>query len=560
MQIKKYLRRKLLGLLGLAKTDGESVEQRLTFINDAEKLIKSRIIEYNVWYGGDGDELLNFYTHEQMLSYNYEPWYSRNKRNYFWSISSTESDIKRTHSGQPRNMVDTIVGITSFPTIKCTNNDEMKNLLAKIIEDSKLKTTYRDEQLPLTLIEGWGCYKINWNLDISDYPYAEYYRAENVDFIYKSNRIVGIIFKDYYTDGENKKYMLTETRMLKYDKDLKQRYLEITKELFKTMGDEIVPVEDFSAVPELAGCEKAYRIDGISCLLAEPCILFKDTSGIGAYGRSIFTGKIDLFDDLDQCLSQNSNAVRRSTPTEYYNSDYLERDENTGMPKQPKAYDRKFVIYKGQTDANGASTSREPVQVTQPQINFTQYTDNAVQILVQICNGILSPATLGIDLAKKDNAMAQREKEKVTIFTRNGIIASETEILRGLCSQLLTAYFLMHNTVRPVQEFSISIKFSEFADESYENKLKILCQAYDGENISDEMYMEKLYGDTLSEEEYNKELAWLKENHTEPKKEGMLGAGAGAMQGEINKLAQKNIKSQQEQQGGVVEDDDEEEL
>ena len=39
----------------------------------------------------------------------------------------------------------------------------------------------------------------------------------------------------------------------------------------------------------------------------------------------------------------------------------------------------------------------------------------------------------------------------------------------------------------------------------------------------------------------------------------MLGAGAGAMQGEINKLAQKNIKAQQEQ-GGVVEDDDEEEL
>jgi hypothetical protein len=559
MQIKEYLRRKLLGLLGLAKTDGESVEQRLTFINDAEKLIKSRIIEYNVWYGGDGDELLNFYTHEQMLSYNYEPWYSRNKRNYFWSISSTESDIKRTHSGQPRNMVDTIVGITSFPTIKCTNSKEMKDLLAKIIEDSKLKVTYRDEQLPLTLVEGWGCYKINWNLDISDYPYAEYYRAENVDFIYKANRIVGIIFKDYYTDGENKKYMLTETRMLKYDNVLKQRYLEITKELFKTMGDEIVPVEDFNAVPELAGCEKAYRIDGINCLLAEPCILFKDTSGMGAYGRSIFTGKIDLFDDLDQCLSQNSNAIRRSTVTEYYNSDYLERDENTGMPKQPKAYDRKYVIYKGQTDANGASTSREPVQVTQPQINFAQYTDNAVQILVQICNGILSPATLGIDLAKKDNAMAQREKEKVTIFTRNGIIASETEILRGLCSQLLTAYFLMHNTDKPVQDFSISIKFSEFADESYENKLKILCQAYDGENISDEMYMEKLYGDTLSEEEYNKELAWLKENHTEPKKEGMLGAGAGAKQGEINKLAQENIKAQQEQ-GGVVEDDDEEEL
>ena len=366
------------------------------------------------------------------------------------------------------------------------------------------------------------------------------------------------MFKDYYTDGENKKYLLTETRVLKYDREAMCRYLEITKELFKVSGDELVPLEDFSAVPELAGCDKSYRIDNISCLLAEPCILYKDTSGTGAYGRSIFTGKIDLFDDLDQCLSQNSNAIRRSTVTEYYNSDYLERDEETGMPKQPKAYDRKYVIYKGQTDANGASNSKDPVQVTQPNINFTQYTDNAIQILVQICNGILSPATLGIDIAKKDNAEAQREKEKVTIFTRNTIIDGETEILRSLCEQLLIAYQLMHTGKATVQEYSISIKFSEFADDSYENKLKVLGQAFDAENISEKMYMEKLYGDTLSEEEFEEEFAWLKENHTQPKKDGMLGAGAGMEQGEINKLAQKNLKAQKQQNGGVIDDDEEE--
>ena len=556
MQIKEYLRRKILGMLGLAKYEGKTVEERLTFINDAENLVRSRICEYNIWYGGDGDELLNYYTHEQMLNYNFEPWYSRNKRNYFWSISSTESDIKRTHSGQPRNIVDTLVGITKFPTIKCTKDENIENLLAQILKDCKLKTVYKDEQLPLTLVEGWGCYKINWNMDVSDYPYAEYYRADHVDFIYKAGRIIGVIFKDYYTNGENKKYLLTETRTIKYDNTAKQRYLEITRELFKTMEDELMPLESFDEVPELAELEKSYRIDNFNKLLAVPCIFYKDTSGIGAYGRSIFTGKVDLFDDLDQCLSQNSNAIRRSTVTEYYNSDYLERDEDTGMPKQPKAYDRKYVVYKGQVDANGASTSKDPVQVTQPQINFTQYTENAIQILVQICNGILSPATLGIDLAKKDNAMAQREKEKVTIFTRNGIIESETEILKDLCEQLLIAYNFMHAGKWSVQEYSISIKFSEFADESYENKLKILSQAYDGENISDEMYMEKLYGDTLSDEEYEKELAWLKENHTQAKKDGMLGAGAGMMQGGINELAQKNLKAQQEQ--GVVDDDEEE--
>ena len=70
MQIKEYLRRKILGMLGLAKYEGKTVEERLTFINDAENLVRSRICEYNIWYGGDGDELLNYYTHEQMLNYN----------------------------------------------------------------------------------------------------------------------------------------------------------------------------------------------------------------------------------------------------------------------------------------------------------------------------------------------------------------------------------------------------------------------------------------------------------------------------------------------------------
>lgn len=539
MTVREWIKAKILGLIGVTKENDAPDSDRLVFINNDEKLTLQRIHEYNLWYQGDGDELLNYYTHQNTIEYNYEPWYSRNKRNYFWAISSTESDIKRTHSGQPRNIVDTLVSIMPFPIIRAGALDLEeeggspvdKNLQA-ILKHAKVKELYKQRQMPLTLVEGWGCYKINWDKDASDYPILVYYRAENVDFIYQNDQMTGIIFKDYYHNGK-RRFMLAETRRIesKYDEVLGKavKNLIIEKQLFESNlqdSDYIKPV-DFSAVPELKDVETYIEIGPYDSLFAVPCIFFENTSRTGGYGRSVFTGKIDLFDDLDQCLSQASNSVRKSTPIEYFNSDYLERDRN-GMPKQPKAYDRKYSLYRGQKNADGSSTG-DPVQVTQPAINFQQYTDHAVQILMQTVNGILSPATLGIDIAKKDNAEAQREKEKVTIFTRNTIIDSEEPILASLCSQLLCAYEFMHTNRITTREYDISIKYSEFADESFENKLEILGAAFAQENLSEDMYMQKLYGDTLSRADYKKELEWLKEHHTAPRDEGMEGImGDGA--------------------------------
>lgn len=526
MTIKEFLKEKIFGKKSVAKV--AAAPEYDTFINNRDEIRESRLAEYNVWYGGDGDELLNFYTDNVVIGFNYEPYYSRNKKNYFWAISSTESDIKRTHSGQPRNIIDTLVGICRFPTIKSTitqdGSDKVATTLKEIIEECGLEDIYKQEQLPLTLVDGWGCYKINWDDTISEYPYPVYYRAKDVDFIYKNGKIVSIVFKDYYTtENGAKQYMLTETRSIKYDNEEKTRYLAIEYELFRMSGDSLRPATK-EEVPELAELENI-KVSNCDILLAVPCIIYRDVTNGGGYGRSIFTGKIDLFDDLDQCLSQSSNAVRKSTPIEYINSEFLERDKN-GMPIQPKAYDRKYTMYKGGINGDG-ETSGMPVMTTQPKLDFAAYSSQAIDILLQIVNGIMSPATLGIDISKKDNAEAQREKEKVTIFTRNGIIDSETKILKSLCSQLLCANELKQSGVMTVNKYNISVKYSEFADDSFENKLEKLGAALDSQCISEDMYMEKLYGDTLSNEEYQREKQWLEEHHTKPHDAGMLGIAGG---------------------------------
>ena len=529
MTVTEILRKVILKAVGLSKLDGRPNDDELTFINDVERLKRTRIKEYNIWYEGDGDELLNFYTNHNMFEYHYEPFYLRNKKNYFWAISSTETDIKRSHSGIPRSIVDTMVGITRFPVIRVGKQqlgekNEANEVLQTIIAKTKLKSKYKQKQMPLTMVEGWGCWKINWNSNVSKYPRLMYYRADSVDFVYANDEIIGVIFKDWYTDGE-KRLMLTETRRIVGSS------LIIESELFETNKADSEYVNKISiescGIPALRNVKPRIEIENFPYLFAVPCIFFEDTSKNGGHGRSIFQGKIDLFDDLDQCISQDSNSVRRSTVIEYFNTDFLERDTETGLPKQPKAYDRKYTMYAGQKDANGASTSSDPVQVTQPAVNFEQYSTEAINIITRIIHGIMSPATLGIDLAKRDNAEAQREKEKVTIFTRNGIIDSETEILYDLCTQLLCAYEFIKTDKITLKEYDISIKFSEFADDSYENKLKTLSEAYNAEAISDEMYMSKLYGDTLSDKEYENELAWLKKNHTEPRTQGMTGMAGG---------------------------------
>lgn len=531
MTLTEFLKKKIKKTVGLSKYDGRPNEDDLTFINDAERLIRTRIREYNIWYEGDGDELLNFYTNQNTFEYNYEPFYMRNKKNYFWAISSTEADIKRTHSGLARSIVDTLVCIMPFPLIRVGKDDlvhknEANEVLKKILHKNKVKAKYKQKQMPLTLVEGWGCWKINWNENRSKYPTVLYYRADSVDFVYRNDEITGIIFKDWYTDGD-KRYMLTETRKIVGCN------LVIESELFevnKTDSEYIVKADlENCGIAALKNVVPRIEIANCPILFAEPSIIYEDSSKNGGPGRSIFSGKIDLLDDLDQCISQDSNSVRRSTVIEYFNTDFLERDAKTGLPKQPKAYDRKYTMYAGQRTADGASTSNDPVQVTQPAVNFEQYSNEAISIISRIIHGIMSPATLGIDIAKRDNAEAQREKEKVTIFTRNGMIDSESDILYGLCNQLLCAYELINTGKITNTEYDISIRYSEFADDSFENRLKTLSEAYNAETLSDKMYMKKLYGDTLNEEEFQEELEWLKEYHTEPRADGMKGASGGGM-------------------------------
>ena len=529
--VKEYVRRKALGLLGLidSSVDPRVREDRLTFVNDINEIQKDKLKEYNVWYAGDADELLNFYTRANTIDYNTDPIYNRNKKSYFWAVSSTENDIKRTHSGQPRNIVDTLVDIIGLPSIfvGSVGLEKINRRLKSIMEENDFDRTLLQKARPLTLVEGWGAWKINWDSSFSDNPILLYYRADAVDFIYRNSKLIAIIYKDYYQDEKGNNYLLFETRRIEKREVLDEATgikssvpcLLIEKELFKITGQSEVLVKmKLSDLPQLKDTKETIIVTNFNSFLGAPSIIYEDNNE-DVYGRSIYTGKIDLFDDLDQCYSQAANTVRRSTTIEYFNTQYLEKNEQ-GMPMMPKAFDRKYIAYKGGRTGDGTFDHNGPVQAIQPRLDFTSYSVEEQNILVNILSGIMSPATLGIDVAKKDNAAAQREKEKVTIFTRNTVIYEETKIFKKLANDLLVAWELMHTGKITCKEYDVSVQYEEFADASFENKLETVLAGWQAGIMSDETALRYLHGEKLGEEMFKKELDWVKEQRE--KAEGQL--------------------------------------
>ena len=501
MDISEFIRQKILKFLKIEKIPNPNSE-RLTFIQNDENVIVQQVRENKVWYYGDSNELLNFYTNQDLYGNYKEPIYNRNRREYFWGISSMEGNVKRVHSGIPNAIVTTLVNAIGVPKITSSDPSEQEKI-DKILDDNCFDILLNQEQLPLTMVEGWGAFKICFDKNLQDTPMIKYYEAEDVEFVYRNKILIGMVFKDYY-QYKDQDYVLFETRR----KEKGNSIIEFN--LFKLEAGNNITEVPLSTIPDLENYENKI-IPKLNEVLAVPCKFFYDIHNKD-YGRSIFTGKIDLFDDLDQDLSQASQTARVSTPVEYYPVDLLERNRS-GEPQMPKAYNRQFIKKEGVPNGDGSMDGT--IQTTQPNLNFEQYSLNAKNILDFILTGILSPATMGIDIAKKDNAEAQREKEKVTIMTRNNIIASEIKILKKLiklCLYIQDYLDSAEDTIQLDKHDDISIKFNEFANPSFENELETLGKAWTDGTISTDKYLELLWGDKLSDEEIAKEKEYLEAN------------------------------------------------
>lgn len=471
------------------------------FVSNIETVIIQALEENKVWYSANSDWLQAYYTARGVSGNFKEPIFNRNKPQYFWGIAVDE-DIKKVHSGLPKAIVDTISNVVGSATFNI-EDEATNNILQGILEENDFNNLLTQQIRPMTCVEGYGAIKINFDKSLSDNPIIQFYDGEDVTFDTKQRRIIGIAYKDYYK-YKDKNYVCIETRRVD---ESGNAIIEFElNELDENNDCRQVPL---NTIPDLAHLsEEPIVIPNLKGMFgAIPLKYFYDPMNKN-YGASIYAGKIDLFDDLDQTLSQASQTDRVSTPVEYYPEDLCERDSK-GTLILPKRYNRQYM--KGISFIDGDGKLNGGIQTSQPVLNFDQYSNRAMDLVNQILIGILSPATMGIDVAKKDNADAQREKEKVTIMTRNNIIASETAFNKKLAQQLLMIKEYMDTGVITLKKYDISVKYCEFANPSFESLSSTLLPMFTSNGISIEMYIDKLYGNSLSKEEKANEIAKLEE-------------------------------------------------
>lgn len=252
-------------------------------------------------------------------------------------------------------------------------------------------------------------------------------------------------------------------------------------------------------MPELAGLSDVVWNDNF--IMAVPMMFYKSARYKGR-GKSIFDAKIDNFDALDETWSQWMDALRKNRTKEYIPENMLPRNPYTGKVLKPNAFDNAYIS----TEASMKEGQTNKIDLVQGNIPHESYLATYITALDLCLQGIMSPSTLGIDVKKLDNAEAQREKEKATLYSRNNIVGQLQKVLPKLVDIVFKAMDTFHKT--PIKDIDIDVTFGEYANPSFESQVETVSKAKQGGIMSIEASVDELYGDTKDDE-------WKQEGGTE---------------------------------------------
>lgn len=433
-------------------------------------------IRNRIWYRGDSNELEQLYGQVQEYA----------DKHKFWASKCTPGmDMRKIHTGLPGMIVRILTSIVvadmndfEFDSPACENvwkEIEKKNKFRKKLERSLKEVLYI----------GDGAWKITINTSKSDYPILRWYPGERIEIVNDGDELQEVIFKTPY-DYNHQKYVLHEHYGYGY----------IHNELY--LGENLV---DFKTFEPLKGMSDFSFDEGL--MLAVPMNVYESAKFEGR-GGSIYDGKLDNFDAFDEAWSQWMDALRAGRAKTYIPDCLVPKDPSTGQTLRPNPFDCRYFA----GDNIMGEKVENKITTDQPVIPHDSYIATYTAALDQCLQGIISPSTLGIDTKKLDNADAQREKEKATLYTRNAMVDALQEQLPELISACINAYNVLMK--QPVEEIKVDIPFGEYANPSFESQVETVSKAKTGGIMSVEAVVEELYGDTRDEEWKKEEILRLK--------------------------------------------------
>ena len=449
-------------------------------------------IKNRIWYRGDSNELQQLY---QQMNTGVD-------RYKFWACTSSPGmEIRKIHTGLPGLIVDMLTAVTLADVSGFDIPDGQDREIWDNIERENKFIKSLERAVKETLYIGDGAFKISFDSDISEYPILEFYPGDRIDIVDRRGRIREIVFKTVF-DYDNGRYVLHEHYGYGY----------IRNELRR--GDETVPLD---SIPQTADIRDVtfggYRDDeegqpkkNGAYMLAVP-IQFYESGRWPGRGQSIFDKKVDNFDGLDEAWSQWMDALRAGRTREYIPECFLPRNPKTGEVMKPNSFDNRFI----QTETDMSEGASNKITLEQPAIPHESYAATYINALDQCLQGIISPSTLGIDVKKLDNAEAQREKEKATLYTRNALVAALEADLPEVVRTAVRTYRELRGKGAEGHEIKVSIDFGEYANPSFESQVETVAKAKTGGIMSIEAAVDELYGSSKDEAWKKAEVTRLKE-------------------------------------------------
>ena len=428
-----------------------------------------------IWFRGESYELEQLY--KSIPDYKYS----------FWGATSTSGlEIRKIHTGLPKIIVNTLtnVCVDDMQDIKIENigkdNDwkeiekenEFKNLVKKAVKKA--------------LVTGDGAFKISIDTEVSQYPILEFYEADRIEIKRERGRIKEIRFKKQF-NKQGISYVLKECYGYGY----------IEYKLYDAYNNEI----------GLDKLEKTKDLQPVyfdkSLIMAEYLSFFASDKWEGR-GQSVFDSKRDNFDALDEAWSQWIDALRANRTKTYIPEDLLPRDINTGAIRAGNAFDNRFIA----TGTPIQENAQSKIDTVNGAIDYNSYLSTYITALDLCLQGLISPSTLGIDTKKLDNAEAQREKEKTTLYTRQTIIYSLQNCVEKLVDKVFKVINIMNNTA--LEDTEAQVCFGEYANPSFESQVETVGKAKTQGVMSIESVVEELYGDSKTDEWKAEEVKRIK--------------------------------------------------
>lgn len=449
------------------------VNEELTHINN--------VLKNKVLYRGNANEIEQFF--KQIGGSANDKTAAR-----FWAVTPENGRVRKIHSGIVSTVIDFYANIIAAEYEGTSADEAVSDERLNLIFERNDIARLIEKAVTQVLVTGDGAFKLSVDRAVSDIPIIEFFGAADVEYTYIRGKLAEVRFyTDYIRNGQT--YRLEEI----YGRG------SIAYKLWNK-GREV----DLSAVDVLSGLNDVeYNSD---IILAVP-LKFFDSNMYTDRGKALFENKVEDIDALDEVISQWLDAIRRGRVKKYVPESLLPRDNNTGIIQSISDFDDDFIKI-----ASSVSETGDTITMQQPDINYTAYENSYNVFLDLVLQGIISPASLGIDLKKTDNAQAQREKEKVTMFMRSVFVAELKRALTDLADTVLICEDIMYG--RTPGKYETSAAFAEYAEPGFESRAETISNLYTRGIISTEMAVNKLYGSALSDSEKAAEVKRIKESYS----------------------------------------------